>query len=321
MFSFVIVAETFRKKLNGIRVDGSFDKSLFSLPGQEIQILSSLAQKGTSTSLIACDFGPPRGCLIEIDLKNPARVRSLFSDPKIDVLTCIARKSSYSTFAALLKENIEENREVHFNYRAMEFVIGRDDNFREIKRVPLNVLSKKCGHGSICELSIGHILVTNSVFQNVYLLNDSNSSRPLKIPQIVNEENEKHIHSSMAIINEPVAGGMRELLVLPFWKEKEIAFYSLGERDLIQYRSITIDMNPFETVWIPSRDTLLVSSSGKSKSLRLFTFEQNWNLRGFNLDEEIWVREWQLMRNANGEEKGLICFDLYSNSIKSYEFY
>ena len=243
-----------------------------------------MAQIDNSNTFIAVDFDPPRGCLIEIDLKNPARVRSVFSDPKSDVLTCIARKFSYSTFAALLKEHVEGNREGQFKYSVMEFVIGRDDNIRETRRSALNVLSQKCGHGSICELSIGHLLVTNAVFQNVYLLSDRNPPRPLKIPQNINENTEEHIHSSMAVINEPVPTGAKELIVLPFWKEKEIVFYSLGERDLIQYRSITIDMNPFETLWIPGRETLLVSQSGKSRSLRLFRFEQNWNLCGFNLD-------------------------------------
>ena len=202
-----------------------------------------------------------------------------------------------------------------------QFEIDSKGNFKESSKTPFPVQSNTWGGESICELENAMLLATYCPLQHIYVFSGSEHPRPLRIPKIVNEDSDANLHFSMTTLKNPQKSGIRELIAMTFRNEKELVLYEIGENELIQNSSFKLDFKPTRLLWIPSRESLLVSSDRTTNRIGKLTFNEGVTNEKLNIDRPVEVECWALNKNSQGIEAGVLVFDSNEKSLDLFAFY
>ena len=247
---------------------------------------------------------------IDIINKNSSYIYTCVNGILINIECLRGNVRTAQTVALLLERDINEVCE----YRILVLNVR---NSEERISVTFNDSTLDwCNWGTVAELRSGELVAKTSAMRTVIVWKMGEQiTRQLSIPV------EDYYLCSLSVLENVL--GKEELIALAFYSNKSIGLFEIEQNKLVLVRIIQLEFGPFWMLWIASKQTLLVSDwNGNKKelfALRLTdnaAFPDNVTLEGCT---KIYVRSWCVLRDHAGNEKILMVFDYYTDSIMKFE--
>ncbi len=156
--------------------------------------------------------------LVFLDRNLPYEIHFPIVPHDMKFVACLFPKMSSSKLYALKAE--KHNDEWTYELNIYEITENSKLSLKDAADRTLPETTKRVSLGSLCELPGERLLATCSSMKKIYLFDFQKIElTSFEIPVVVNEDSDKYIHSSMAVIIDKCD---HELVAMTFPREKEI---------------------------------------------------------------------------------------------------